>query len=82
MRFIFQHKIIAGIAVIILAGGGYYFYSASANNTNETRYFLSAAEKGALIVSVSGSGNIEAVDSSDASSDISGNRICQSIIGR
>ena len=72
MRFIFQHKIIAGIAVIILAGGGYYFYSASANNTNETRYFLSAAEKGALIVSVSGSGNIEAVDSSDASSDISG----------
>ena len=72
MRFIFQHKIIAGIAVIILAGGVYYFYSASANNTNETRYFLSAAEKGALIVSVSGSGNIEAVDSSDASSDISG----------
>ena len=72
MRFIFQHKIIAGIAVIILAGGVYYFYSASANNTNETRYFLSAAEKGTLIVSVSGSGNIEAVDSSDASSDISG----------
>ena len=72
MRFIFQHKIIAGIAVIILAGGVYYFYSASANNTNETRYFLSAAEKGTLIVSVSGSGNIEAVDSSDVSSDISG----------
>ena len=72
MRFIFQHKIIAGIAVIILAGGGYYFYSASTSNKNETRYFLSAAEKGTLIVSVSGSGNIEAVDSSDASSDISG----------
>ena len=72
MRFIFQHKIITGIAVIILAGGGYYFYSASTSNKNETRYFLSAAEKGTLIVSVSGSGNIEAVDSSDASSDISG----------
>jgi len=72
MRFIFQHKIIAGIAMIILAGGVYYFYSASANNKNETRYFLSAAEKGTLIVSVSGSGNIEAIDSSDVSSDISG----------
>ena len=72
MRFIFQHKIIAGIAVIILAGGGYYFYSASTSNKNETRYFLSAAEKGTLIVSVSGSGNIETADSSDASSDISG----------
>lgn len=72
MRFIFQHKIISGIIIIILAGGGYYFYGASANNKNETRYFLSTAEKGTLIVSVSGSGNIEAVDSSDVSSDISG----------
>lgn len=58
--------------MIIIAGGVYYFYGASANNKNETRYFLSTAEKGTLIVSVSGSGNIEAVDSSDVSSDISG----------
>lgn len=72
MRFIFQHKIIAGIIVIILAGGVYYFYGASANNKNETRYFLSAAEKGTLIVSVSGSGNIEASDSAAVNSDISG----------
>lgn len=72
MRFISQHKIIAGIIVIVLAGGVYYFYGASANNKSEARYFLSTAEKGTLIVSVSGSGNIEAVDSSDVSFDISG----------
>src|SRR3990167_4352921 len=72
MRFIFEHKIIAGIAVIILAGGVYYFYSAAANTKSETRYFLSAAEKGTLITSVSGSGNIEAADTAEVSTDTSG----------
>src|SRR3989344_2445339 len=72
MRFIFQHKIIAGIAVIILAGGVYYFYSAATNNKSETRYFLSAAAKGTLITSVNGSGNIEATDTAEVSTDTVG----------
>lgn len=72
MRFISQHKITAGIIIILLVGGGYYAYRASTGTKNETRYFLSAAEKGTLIVSVSGSGNIEASDTADVNTDTSG----------
>ena len=72
MKIISQHKVIAGIIIIILAAGGYYFYQTKAGNKNQTHYVLSAAEKGTLIVSVAGSGNIETDETADISADISG----------
>lgn len=72
MNFIKKHKIISAFAIIILAAGGYYFYGSSKSGKSEIRYVLNEAQKGTLIVSVSGSGNIEADEIADLTPEITG----------
>lgn len=67
---IFAHKIISGIVVIALIGGGYYFIKS--RSTTPARYILSTIEKGALVVSVDGSGQVAASNQIDLKPKVSG----------
>ncbi len=58
LKFILQHKFLAGLTVLVLIGLGYWGYPALKGNNGEVRYVLAAVAKGTLITSVSGSGQI------------------------
>lgn len=58
----FKHKIISLLILLVLIGGGYWEYKSLNNTTGVTRYVLSAVEKGNIISSVSGTGQVSAVN--------------------
>lgn len=60
-----QHKVITGIIIVLIAGGGYFGYGKINSSTAQTRYVLAAVQKGTLIVSVSGSGQVSASNQVD-----------------
>lgn len=71
-----KHKIAAGFAVLILAVGGYYGYNnLLKNNAGQTRYVLAAVQKGAVIVAVSGSGQVADSNQLDIKPKVSGDII-------
>lgn len=74
-NWISRHKITAAAVVIAIAVGAYYGYSAFFGNTNSVRYVSAAAERGALIVSVSSSGQVSASNQIDIKSKVSGDVI-------
>ncbi len=67
-----RHKIITVIAVLILIGGGYYGYGKFKGSQVETSYITAAVEKGTLIVSISGSGQISVSNQVDIKAKVSG----------
>ena len=52
--------------------GGYFGYRSLRGDKNNVRYVMAAVEKGTLIVSVSGSGQVSALDQIDIKSTVSG----------
>ncbi len=72
IKIILQHKIIAGIIILLLVIGGYFGLKAIRGNGAETRYVLATVEKGTLITSVSGSGQISASNQVDIKPKASG----------
>jgi len=75
LQTISKHKIIIGIIVILILFGGYYEYKTIKGKSGAVSYVTSAAEKGTLIVSVSGSGQISASNEVDIKSKVSGDAI-------
>jgi HlyD family secretion protein len=70
--YIIKHKV---ISVVILAGIlllGYWGYGKITSTSGETRYVLAAATKGTIISSVSGSGQVSALDQIDIKPSVSG----------
>jgi HlyD family secretion protein len=67
-----RHKIRAGLIIIALIAGGYYSYGKIFPGTVATQYMTAAVQKGTLIVSVSGSGQISALDQVDIKAKTSG----------
>ena len=69
---IFQHKwrIILILILVILIG--YFTYPKIFKKNNEVHYVLAQVEKGTVLVSVSGSGQISAIDQIDIKPKISG----------
>ncbi len=72
LKAILRHKIAAAAILFLAAGGSWYGYAALKNITSETRYVLAKAEKGTLIVSISGSGQISASSQIDIKPKVSG----------
>ena len=70
LKFVSGHKIITILAVLIITVGGYFGYKSSKNNGAGTRYVLAAVEKGTIITSVSGSGQVSASDQADIKSEV------------
>ncbi len=69
---ILHHKIFSGIIFLLLIIGGYYGYGKFFPTVAATRYITATVEKGTLIVSVSGSGQISALDQVDVKAKTSG----------
>ncbi len=72
LKLIKRHKIIAGVIIIALAVGGYYGHKTFSGSKNSIRYVTAAVEKGTLISSVSGSGQISASSQMDLKPKASG----------
>lgn len=66
------HKFITGIIVLAIIFGGYFGYKKLNGDGQQTRYVLAAVEKGTLITSVSGSGQISASNQIDVKPKASG----------
>lgn len=60
-----QHKIITGIIVVLIVGGGYFAYSQLNKSTAQASYVLATVQKGTIVVSVSGSGQVSASNQVD-----------------
>lgn len=73
--YIKKHKIIFSVLFIILATGGYYGYTAMKGNAVVPRYVLAQVEKGTIITTISGSGQISASNQQDIGPKVSGDII-------
>jgi len=67
-----RHKIISGFIILAIFGGSYYAYGKFFKTADTISYVTAAVEKGTLIVSVSGSGQVSASDQVDAKAKTSG----------
>lgn len=71
-KTIVQHKIIVGVVILLAVGGGYFEYKSLNSGTVQTRYVLAQAEKGTIIISVSGTGQVSASNQVDIKPKVSG----------
>jgi len=71
MEKLFQKKIIIPLLLLLILGF-YFSQKALTNKKNETRYVTATVEKGTLVVSISGSGQITALDQVDVKPKTSG----------
>ncbi len=70
--FFLKHKVISTIVVLVLFGGGFWGYKSLTNNSGEVRYVLSEAVKGTIVSSISGTGQVSALDQIDIKPEVSG----------
>lgn len=75
IKFILKRKLITIVIIIAIFMGGYFIYNAQKEKAGKTGYVLGAAEKGTIIASVSGSGQVSASNSVDIQPKVSGSII-------
>jgi len=74
-KAVLRHKIISAIAILLIIVGGYFGYKTLKNKGKGIQYVLAAVTKDTLIVSVSGSGQVSALDQIDVKPKVSGDII-------
>jgi RND family efflux transporter MFP subunit len=67
-----KRKIVVFFVLLIIIGVGYFGYGKIKNEDNVLRYAMAYAQRGSLITSVSGNGQIDVSDKSDIKSEVSG----------
>jgi len=68
-----SHKVASIVLAVLILGGGYYGYQAYFNKSVAVpKYVLAKAEKGTLVVSVSGTGQVSATTQVDIKPKVSG----------
>lgn len=76
MKSIIQHivkrKVVSSIIAIALLGGGYFGYAKIFSTVGVVRYAIAQVQKGTLIVSISGSGQVSVSNQVDIKSKASG----------
>ena len=70
--YILAHKVKAIIILIILLGGGYWVYGKITSTTGNIRYLTAKVEKGTIVASISGTGQVSALNQVDIKSKVSG----------
>lgn len=70
--FVAGHKVISSVIVIFIAGLGYWTYKSLTNTSGETSYVLASVQKGTLIVSTSGTGQVSTSNQVDIKPKASG----------
>ena len=71
-NFLIKHKIVVGLIIVVLAIGGYFIFKALTNTAAAVHYVVANVEKGTLITSVSGTGQILASNQVDIKAKASG----------
>lgn len=71
-KLIKKRKLIILITAVVLVGGGYYFYKLKNDASAQTHYILGKVEKGAIIATVSASGQVSASNQLEIKSKASG----------
>ncbi len=71
--FALNHKIISVIVILAVIGGGYYWYKYASQNSGKVSYLTTPAEKGTIVSSISGSGQVSASSQIDLKSKVSEN---------
>lgn len=72
LKQIKKHKLIAGIICIVVVAGGYFGYLKIFSTNGVVRYVTVQVQKGTLIVSISGSGQVSVSDQADIKPKVSG----------
>ncbi len=72
IQFILKRKIASGAIALALIAGGYFGYTKIFSANGAIRYVTAQVQKGTLIVSISGSGQISALDQIDVKPKVSG----------
>lgn len=67
-----RHKFLVGTAILIIGVGGYLGYKKYFGATEATRYATAQVQKGTLVISVSGTGQISASNQIDLKPKVSG----------
>lgn len=70
--WVVAHKIISSVLAVMIVWGGYYEYKNIFGTSSATKYILSAVQKGTLVVSVSGSGQVSASSQLEIKPKVSG----------
>jgi RND family efflux transporter MFP subunit len=66
------HKIISSIILIVVIGGGYSIYKKNTSTTGEVRYVLGTATKNTVISSITGTGEVSALNQISIQPQVSG----------
>ena len=66
-----RRKLITGITLLII-GGGYFGYQSLVSSDSAVQYVTATAEKGTLVLSISGSGQVSVSDQVDIKPKVSG----------
>lgn len=74
-NFIQQKKAVSALAALIIILGGYFIYGKFSTSTAPPRYIMMAVQKGTVITSVTGSGQISASNQVDIKSKASGDAL-------
>ncbi len=78
--FFSKHKIVIFLVIVVVIGGGYYYVKGKNKTAGQISYTFSAAEKGGIVSSVSGSGQISASNQMIVKAEVSGNIVSLSAI--
>ncbi|MDD4290437.1 MAG: HlyD family efflux transporter periplasmic adaptor subunit [Patescibacteria group bacterium] len=71
--FFWKRKLLLIILIVILSGFGYLVYSKTKKNDAVTTYLLTTAERGTIIKTVSGTGQVSVLKEVELKSEVSGN---------
>ncbi|MCL5435463.1 MAG: efflux RND transporter periplasmic adaptor subunit [Patescibacteria group bacterium] len=72
VRALLKRKFLLAAVIIVVITGGYFIYQKVRGGTTETHYVLTQVEKGTLIVSVTGSGQVSSESEVDIKPKVSG----------
>lgn len=78
--YVLAHKVISSVALIVLLYAGYWGYGKLTSTAQETRYVLSEAQKGTIISSVTGSGQVSASNQIELKSKASGDVVYLGVV--
>jgi len=71
--YFLAHKIISVVVLFAVLGGGYWGYNKFTSAALDTRYITAKVERGTIIASISGSGQVSSLNQIDIKSAVSGN---------
>lgn len=73
--YIIKHKIISVVVLIALLGVGYWGYKKLTSTAGDIRYITARVSRGAIIASISGSGQVSALNQLDIKAKTSGDAV-------